>query len=209
MKKTLLFICFNFIMYHIVAQSSVNHIDRTTVYDNFQNAVIYLNNGTMVKEKQANIFLKNCYLVYKKNNSVMQANMDNIVSVKFEDKEYLKIDSGLACVIDSISDKKLLCITKIDVETYKTQILNSRQITNLEINNQVNVTTTDVLEDSKLYPLINYYFFKVQDRIIKVHERNILKNIPKDNVRVFKTIIHSPDFSWSDTKYLKMILSLL
>lgn len=84
---------------HIIcrAQNFAGESKTVMLYNDFQPASIELSNGNVIKERHANIFLKNGKLLYKNtNNVIMQADMRNIKSVKFADREYIRIDTLLA-----------------------------------------------------------------------------------------------------------------
>lgn len=191
------------------AQNDVESTTRTTFYENFQSASILLTDGKTIKQKYANIFLKNGMLLYKNNAAIMQADMSNIKSVQFSDRTYIRIDSLLAYVVDTLNNNKLLCATLIDIDAYKTQILNNRQITNLELGNHVNVSAIGNTEaENQQYPLVNNFYFDVDGKIIKAHERIVQRTLPKDKLHIYKTIIQSPQFSWSDEECLSKLLGL-
>lgn len=193
-----------------LAQSNAGNSERTTVYKDFQPAVILLSDGKSINEKSANIFLKNGALLYKHNRITLQAEMSKIKSVKFADKEYVRVDTMLAYIVDTMHNNKLLCATLIDVEAYKSRLLYNRQITNFEIRSQVSVTSNDNSSDEdKLYPLINYFFFEVDGKVVRAHERVIHKLLPKEKQRMYKTIIQSPNFDWQDKNSLMKLLNML
>lgn len=209
MKKNVLFTIICIICICSYAQSRKT-IGRTTVYEEFQPAIIEMHNGKIINEKHANIFLKNSALLYKHGTVTKQADMNMIKSVAFKNRKYYCLDTLLVYLVDSVDNNKLFCTTKIDLEAYRNQLLNNRQITNLEIRTQVNVSfmTLSEIDDSK-YPLINYFFYEIDGKIIKVHERTILSFIPKERRRIFKTITQQPDFSWSDKNCLLRLLKAI
>lgn len=192
------------------AQNFAGDSKTIMIYKEFQPASIELNNGNVIKEKHANVFLKNGKLLYKgKNNTIMQANMRNIKSVCFADREYIRIDTLLAYVIDSIGRNKLLCATLIDVDSYKSQLTNSQLVTKFDLSESfVNVTSLDDIpnKEDRSYPLVNYFFFEINDKIIRVHERDIYRVLPKNKHRIFKTMINSPQFDFGNQECLKRIL---
>lgn len=193
----------------LLAQSDAGMSTKTTVYKDFQPAIIVLSNGKSITEKQANIFLKNGSLLYKHNKSIMQANMENVSSVRFSDRSYLRIDTLLAYVVDTLKTNKLLCATLIDMESYANQIVNDRQITNLELGGHVNISSIDnYLSDDIKYPLVNYFFFEIDGKVIKAHERTLKKALPKAKQRMFNAIIQSPEFHWGEVESLTRILKL-
>ncbi len=88
--------------------------------------------------------MANGALLYKHGKTTMQAEMKNVKKVDFADRTYLKVDTILAYIVDTLKDNKLLCATLIDLEAYKSEILNNKQITNLELGSYVNVSTMDL-----------------------------------------------------------------
>ncbi len=195
----------------VLAQGNIDRISRTTLFEKFQPATIILENGDTTFQKEANIFLKGSSLIYKYRNRTMEAYINQIKAVRFQDSSYyVRVDTALAQVIDTLSDRRLLCVTVIDVDAYRTQLLNERQITNFELGEHVNVTSTDLLpeDEERSYPLRRIYYFDLDGKIIKVQERNVKRLITKDDQRIYKTIIQSPGFTWDDVPSLMKLLRL-
>lgn len=182
--------------------------NSVTLYQDFQPVVIHLTNGKTIKQNKANIFLKNGSLLYKKGAFTMQANMEQIQSVAFPDCTYQCIDTLLASVVDTVGSNQLLLATLIDVDTYRSNIVNNRQITNFEIRDNVNVSSMELGSGEDGYPLMNRYFFKIDGKTIEVSERPVSLIVPKDKRREFRTIVQTPDFSWTEEKSLIRILKL-
>lgn len=187
-------------------------VKHTTVYENFKPAIIKTTDGKTVNMKQANIFMKNSKLLYKSNGQNKQANINTIESVDFGDRQYVRADSLLAYVVDSADDNLLLCATLIDIEAMKNIMDNERLITSLEIkdNDYINVTTSEkkAIEDIE-YPVVNVYYFRVGNKTIKAHERNVKQVISKDKRRMLTSEMSAPGFSWSDEQSMKNVLKLL
>ncbi|NPD92435.1 hypothetical protein [Xylanibacter muris] len=206
MKVLFLFLCVSILC--AGAQERKSFTNSVTLYHEFQPVVIHLTNGKFIKQNKANIFLKNGSLLYKKGTFTMQANMDQIQSVAFPDCTYQRIDTILASVVDTIGSRQLLLATLIDVEAYRGNLVNNRQITNFEIRDNVNVSSMELNSDEEGYPLMNRYFFKIDGRTIEVSERPVSLIIPKDKRREFRTIVQTPDFSWTEEESLMRILKL-
>lgn len=198
---------------YCAAQNFAGEGKTIMMYKEFQPALIELYNGNVIKERNVNVFLKNGALLYKSRNSkIMQANMRNIKSVRFADREYIRIDTLLAYVVDTIGSNRLLCATLIDIDSYNAQLTNSQLLTSLDLSgNYVNTTSLDniVSDENKSYPLVNHFFFEINNKIIHVHEREISKILPRDKRRIFKTIINTPQFDFGNTECLKRILKEL
>lgn len=179
----------------------------TMAFDEFHPAVITMNDGKKVSVSQANIFLKGDVLLYKKGKSVLEAKMDNISNVDIADSHFMRVDTMLAEVIDTIGQDLLLCSTLIDIDAFKTMLENSREITSLEIRSMVSFSPIDLIADEdRLYPLAKYYFVFTNGKPLSANERSLSAIVPKDKRRIFKTIISLPDFSWGDPQSLKRLL---
>lgn len=190
------------------AQSNDFKSNRTIAYELFIPAIITLESGKIIKERHANVSLKNGSLLYKNKGLNMQAEMSLIKQVDFTDRTYLKVDTMLAYIIDTLCNNKLLCVDLIDIETYKTDIINNRQITNLELGAHVNIATMDLTNIDE-YPLINLYYYDIDGKIIKAQERIVQRNIPKEKRREFNAIINADGFSWDDSECLIKLLKIM
>ena len=86
-----------FIIMMLVAQTLCAQIRTTqlTAYKQFKPSTITLKDGRELKQPLTNIFLKNSSLLYMSGANSMEANMENILSVKFDDRFYIKIDTML------------------------------------------------------------------------------------------------------------------
>lgn len=183
---------------------------RTTVYDGWQPAVVTLVSGKTVNQKQANIFLKNGSLVFKRGFTTMQANMKQIARVDFADQSYLKIDSLLAVEIDSVGDDKIYEATVIDLEAFHNMVVANTQVTNLEITDFVNVSTIELNANEDVrYPLVHHYYFRYRGEMVLVHERTLYRFVPKEKRRIYKTMITMPDFDWTKPESLKRLLKAI
>ena len=180
---------------------------QVTAFKQFEPATVHLSSGKPLKVKEANVFLKNSQLLYKSGGKVKQASIDNVIGVDFASRSYVKIDSILAYRVGSVSQNDLYCATLIDMETYNTNILNNRQVTNFEIGSQVNLTTLDTeTDEEREYPIQNHYFFQYNGKFIEAHELYVLRAVPKAKRRIFWTIVREPGFSWTQEESLLRLL---
>lgn len=210
MRRLIFVFSFFLIAFSSRAQVSAGTSKTTTAFDSFAPAEILMKNGQTVRTRQANIFLKNSSLLFKRGNVNMEADMDNILTVDLQGRHYIKVDTLLAYVVDTVGQSRLLCATTIDMPSYVTQIQNNRQITNLEMVNMVNVTTMDLSSDEdRTFPLINNYFFETNGKFVHADERSVTRNIAKSKRRDLKVIMSMPDFSWGNTQSLMEILKML
>lgn len=184
---------------------------KLTVYKDFQPSYIQLKDGRIIKQNLTNIFLKNSSLLYMQGANAMEANMDNIVSVKFDDKLYMKIDTVLAYVVDSIGQDILYCATVIDMEAYQRQVKNNVWITNIGTGNGALTTSTmdiNTDEDYK-FPLIDLFYYRINGQFVKCHERNLQYILNKEKKRIVRTFVTMDDFSWTDKDSLMKLLKAL
>ena len=201
MKASLLFIIM------ICAVQSLFAQDKTyglTVYESYRPATITLTDGRTVKHPMANIFLKNSSLVYLSNTGVtMEANMSNILHVKFEDRQYHKVDTLLAYMVDSVGHDALYCATVADMQAYHQNLKNNQVYTGIRLSDQLSTTTMDLSnEGDRMLPLVNIYFYRLGNDYVRCHERTLGRILSKEKKRMMQTYLSMPDFSWTSEKSL-------
>lgn len=207
MKKIFLFIIILSFALHAVGQVRTT---KFSVYPDFKPAIIQLKDGRFIQQRLANIFLKNSSLLYMHGSQVMEANMDNIVSVKFDDRLYQKVDTLLAYVVDSVGNDVLYQATVIDLPAYTALLRNNQVITNLSLGDMISTTTMDIStsEDFK-FPLIDLFYFRFKGKLVKAHERNLSLLLNKDQKRIMRTFVTMNDFSWTKADSLLKLLKSL
>lgn len=193
-----------------MAQTS-NTTHRVTAFKDYEPAIVTLTNGKLIKVNQANIFLKKSTLIYKGiNGKPMEAFIDNIKCVDFKTAHYDKLDTLLACRIDTLGKITLYKITQIDVDALRGQIINSRSMTNIDFGD--NMLSTQVLDsnaDDQEYPISNNFYYLIKGRLVQANDHTIDRFIQKDKRQIYNAIINTPDFSWSDNESLIKLLKVL
>ncbi|MBQ8867243.1 MAG: hypothetical protein IJ013_05945 [Bacteroidaceae bacterium] len=191
------------------AQNFEGYSNRTTVYATYQPARVTLVTGKVVMQKEANVFLKNGRLLFKKDKFDMEADMRQIKSVEFKDRTYVRIDTILATVVDTVGANRIFCTTTIDVEAFNKQRLNDRIISDFQMNDQlVSAASVDPSDEDNLYPLVNTYFLEIDGKVVKAHERVLMRMLPKAKRGRLEFYMQMPDFSWSDKNSLRQVLEL-
>jgi len=182
-----------------------------TLYRQFKPAVITLTNGRTINNPLTNVFLKNSSLLYMNNEHTMEANMENIGKVEFQDRLFVNINGQLASIVDTIGSTVLYRIDYLDLEAYNANIKNNRQITSLSIGvDQLGTTSVDLNgEDDFKFPLVHKYYMLYNGELVLVHEREIWRRLSKDKRRLYKTIISLPDFTWvDDASIVKLVKAI-
>jgi hypothetical protein len=208
MKKLLCTMLASLFSFALMAQDFAGYTNRTTVYETYQPARVKLTSGNVTFQKQVNVFLKNGRLLFKKGKLDMEADMRTIESVEFSDRFYVCIDTILATVIDTVGTNRLLCTTTIDLEAFTAQKINDRMITNISMGDQVSATSMEAPDEDNLYPLVNKYFFEIKGKIVEVHERVLLRLLPKKERDRLNFYMQQPNFSWADKDCLHQVLEL-
>lgn len=192
------------------AQISAGDSRRTVAYSNYQPAIVTKSDGHTITIRQANIFLKNSHLLFKRGATSLEATMDGIAAVDFQDRHYVRVDTVLAFVVDTLGSNRLLCSTRIDMEAYLSRLRNNREVTNLQIGDMVSVSTTELNpEEDNVYPLVNYYYFDINGKVFRAEERTVLRNIDKSKRRMMKTVLSLADFTWGDPQSLMKLLKVI
>ncbi|MBR1879557.1 MAG: hypothetical protein IJ804_02220 [Prevotella sp.] len=198
-----------FIIMITAAQSLMGQVktSKLTVYKSFKPSIILLKDGRQLKQPLTNIFLKNSSLLYMHGTTSMEANMDNILSVQFDDRRYVKIDSLLAYEVDSVGQDILYKATVIDMQAYLQQLKNNQVITSLSLGDQISTSSIDLsTEDDYKFPLIDIFYYRFNGKMVRVHERYLGRLLTKEQKRIMKTYMSLPDFSWTDEKSLVKLL---
>jgi len=198
-------------LFAITGISSAQQLDSALmVYPGFVPATIHLSSGKTIKQREANIFLKNSSLLYRSRGNVMEANMANITGVDFDDRHYVKVDTLLCYLVDSVGANRLYCAEVLDVEAYKAQRRNNVDITNLEITDFVNVDKWDRNDESEhVIPIVPRFYYLYSGKFVRVHERDIFRMVPKSRHRQIKTVMSLDGFSWTSPQWLIKVLQAM
>ena len=198
-----------FIIMMLAAQSLCAQVRTTklTVYKQFKPSIIQLKDGRKLNQPLTNIFLKNSSLLYLRGTQSMEASMENIVSVQFDDRLYVKIDTLLCYQVDTVGNDALYRATVIDLNAYQQQLKNNQIITSMDLGDQISTATIDIsTEDDYKFPLIDIFYFRYKGQFVRTHERYLGRILPKEKKRILKTFVTLPDFNWTDEKALLRLL---
>ena len=180
-----------------------------TLYREFKPSVVYLNDGRKLKQSLTNVFLKNSSLLYLKGTYTMEANMDNIVRVEFDDRTFEVVEKQLAVVVDSLRGNTVYRVDYLDMEAYQTHLKNNINISSMSLGDQISTTTVDLNnEEDYKFPLVHKYYMLYNGELFHLHEREIWRRLPKqgDARRMFKTIIRQESFSWTSDESVRQLL---
>lgn len=194
---------------HLSTATAQERTTMATLYQEFKPSLIYLSDGRKLKQNLTNVFLKNSSLVYLKGTYTMEANMDNIVRVEFDDRQYDVIEKQLAQVVDSLNGSVVYRVDYLDMDAYQAQLKNNINISNISLGDQISTSTVDLNnEEDFKFPLVHKYYLRYGGEIFPVHEREIWRRLPKDKDvrRMFKTIISQQDFSWTSDKSVSQLM---
>ena len=199
----------------IISASAQEVTTQLTVFPDFRPATVYMTDGKKMDIPMANIFLKNSSLLYLSGEVTKEANIKNLLRVDFKDRSYIRIDSVLAYQIDTVGANALYCAKVLDLKAYKQMLRNNSNITNLDLNdlssmNMFQFSTID-LQDTKdiHFPVIPLYYYRLGDKFVLVHERNLKRTFDKENRRRMESVMNLQGFSWTDEKFLLKILEVI
>lgn len=185
--------------------------DLPTRYATNRQATITLTDGRQVKYANSNIFMKNASFLYFKGQEAREARMDVIASVEFEDRVYVNIDNQLAFFVDSVGGNSLYCVELIDLESYRKSIVNNRTFTHVSLGSEFLETAADLNgeEGDIPYPIISKYYFLLDGKFVRAHDRDLRMALGKEQQRLMKTAISDPSFSWTDSAALLRLLRMI
>ena len=195
-KRILLMLCL--VLGILTAHAQDGNTSMVTAYADYKPAQVALTDGRVIKVPKANVFLKHSTLIYKNGSSVKEANMKTVKSVDFGDRLYLKIDTVLAFFVDSVGPNAVYQQQVIDREAYEASFRNDRLITGIQYGEQINLISLDPVRDSTaVYPVINTFYYNYNGKIVKVHDRELWRLLPKEKRRIMTALIGEDGFSWT------------
>ena len=187
-----------------------DNTSRVTAFNDFRPAQVSLTDGRTLKVPKANIFLKHSTLIYKSGNSVKEANMRTVKAVDFDDRHYVKIDTVLAFLVDTVEANAVYQQQFIDREAYEASFRNDRMITGIQFGEQINLITLDPQRDSTaVYPVINTFYYKYNGKMVKVHDRELWRMLPKEKRRIMQSMMAEEGFSWTRRESVVRMLQAL
>jgi len=192
--------------------SAQKKTELATMFRQNQTATVTLSDGRTIKAPNANVFLKNGALLYFQGSAAKEARMDIISKVEFKGKHFINIDNQLACLVDTVRGNSLYCVELIDMDAYERNLRNNVNFSHIEFSSsdQLNAYTNDMnTEEDHVYPLYRQYYFMLDGKIVKAHDRDLWVTLDKQQYRMLKTMINTPDFDWTDSACLMKLLYLI
>ena len=185
-----------------------------TMFKEFLPSVITFADGHKSQQPLTNVFLKNSSLVYLQGDNTMEANMANIAKVEFDDRSFTNINNQLAYIIDSVGSNILYRVDIFDLEAYNQQLRNNVNINAIPsfTGDMISTTATDLNnEGDYTLPVFPHFFILYNGEIIRAHEREVSRHLPKDKEvnRKYRTVIDMKGFSWTDNKSLSDLLKAI
>ena len=194
----------------IVSSHAQQVTPALTVYKEFRPAKVMLADGKILNLSLANIFLKNSSLLYKSGLETKEANMNTVLRVDFKDRSYLRIDTLLAYQVDTVGHDVLYCAQMIDMESYRQQIANNREITSLDLNDMIGYTTVDLQNEQDIhFPIKNVFIFRINGNFVVAHERSLKRLLTKEKRRILASAMAMLGFIWNDEKSLMNLLKMI
>ncbi len=185
------------------------------LFREFKPATIGMRNGKVVKAPFANIFLKNGALLFLKGEYTMEANMDIIKTVKIDSLYFVNIDNQMAQLIDSVGENRLYCVTLIDMDAFQANLKNNvvisaNSFSDMMNSDQLSYSTVELeSEEDRSFPIFRHFYYLYNGEIVRVHEREISRKLPKSKRHLYKSIMSLPDFSWVDVNSLMKMLKAI
>lgn len=213
MKKSILTL-FALVMATIaMAQVPYGRTNCVTMFPEYRPATIQMASGSVLKVKEANVFLKNSSLMYKdKFGKDMEANMSLVKSVDFADRVFTVFNGQLAEVIHTHGINSLIRVLLLDQEALKGEILNQSSITSVSgmFSGDVLGVTRDVVNEDQLrFPVIAQYYYVIDGKEMKCHEREVSHKLPKSKRETYTIATARGAFNWADEDDLKSLLDEL
>ena len=210
MQRLFVFLCVTIMTVGLSAQNKDQTIVPTMFKQN-KTSIVTLKSGRTVKTPNSNVFLKNGALIYFQGTKAKEARMDIIASVDFDDRKFININDQLAYFVDSIKENRLYCIELIDMDAYERNLRNNVNITNIDFNGELLQSSNNNLntEEDQVYPIIHQYYYLLDGKFIKAHDRDLGYHLDKERKRHLRTMVEDPTFNWTEPESLMKLLKLI
>lgn len=194
------------------AQQSDRNLRHATalVYKEFQPARIDLKDRRFTRV-EANVFLKNGRLVYLQKGKTLEANTDNIVSIRFADSTlYLPVGRQVARVLAERDTNAILCVTTIDQVRLRAETTGGENLPYFEIEELgVFVETDGSKNASREYPIKHTFYIKHGADIFPANETAFRRHLNPELKEPFRLLMHEKYWSWQDAASLHLLLDYL
>lgn len=193
------------------AQETQKKTLMATMFKQNKTATVTLTDGRKIKASNSNVFLKNASLLYFQGGQAKEARMDIIASVEFDERSFVNIENRLAYFVDSINGNSLYCVDRIDMDAFERALKNNVNYTFIDITTERMESFTNNLntEDDFVFPLYSTYYFLLDGKMVRAHDRDLYRALNKERYRMMKTAISDPAFSWTEPKSLMRLLELI
>ena len=183
MQRFLVFLCAVIMTVGLSAQNK-DQTSVPTMFKENKTSMVTLKTGRTVKTPNSNVFLKNGALL---------------------------INDQLAYFVDSIKDNRLYCIELIDMDAYERNLRNNVNITNIDFNGEMLQSSNNNLntEEDIVYPIIHQYYYLLDGKLVKAHDRDLSYHLDKERKRHLRTMVEDPTFNWTEPESLMKLLKLI
>ena len=122
-------------------------------------------------------------------------------------------EEGHPVTVELTEGSRIIAINTLDqdAEIDDLQNLKNNQVlTNISLSSQMTTTSIDLNnENDFLFPLIDIYYYRLNGKYVRCHDRPLGNALSKEKKRILRTFVHMDDFSWSDEKSLMELLKRL
>ena len=196
-----------------MAQQQKSDVRTHTIFafPEFREAKVNQPFGRFIKVK-ANILLKHSTLCFMQDKTVLEAYVNNVLSVEFDSIKYMKVtENQMGKVLAQKGYNYLLCVTTIDMTKLKAETEGGDNMPFLDIPDMGFFFEVDgqAFESFKGYPLTDKYYFSIQGQIIPANETQFKKFVRPEMKSAFKRLMNDKFWSWGDPASLAQLFTYL
>lgn len=161
---------------------------------------------------KANIFLKNSSLCFMKDDKIMEAFVQNVLGVKFDSIEYVKLDNNqMGRVLAQKGYNYLVAVTTINQKKLREETTGGDNMPFLEIPDAGAFFEIDgqAFEFDKGYPLTTRYYFKIMGKVVPAMESAFKPYVRPEMMSAFKRLMNDKFWSWNDPASLQQLFTYL
>ena len=189
------------------------------LYDEFLDGTVFFTENQKVQQAKLNVHLQNCTLHYLEEDKVLQSNPRNIEKILIGNDTFIYMNGELVRLIKADDKMLLVKLIKADLAALSkgesgaygmgSEASAVQQLSSIQMGGISNLSHTQMkLEksDGKDLPLIEEYYFIINNKIIEATKKEIEKSLTDASKDKLKAFIKQNKIKWKDENSLVKLL---
>lgn len=183
------------------------------LYPEFQDGNIIFSNNKKTSDIKLNIHLQNATLHYLDGDKILKSNPTGIVKIEIGSDIFIFMNGELVRVVKEDGMIQLVKLVRADMKALTKGEAGAYGMTtevsatnDLSSFTEIGVQTLQKREDGRELPLIEEYYFIINEKIVEATRKEIEKNLSDGGRTELKTFLKQNKIKWKDESSLIRLL---